>query len=83
MLQNKDIRAYTDPEHATHGPGRRGTNEDSDEPRRDSDPPPPEEEINVELDNRGVHGGTGGDSPNSVMDLADDDNKPRGWNGQE
>ncbi|PBK63848.1 hypothetical protein ARMSODRAFT_990134 [Armillaria solidipes] len=58
VLQNKDIRAYTDPECATRGPGRRGTNEDSDEPCRDSELPP-EEEINVELDDRGLHGGTG------------------------
>ncbi|PBK66639.1 hypothetical protein ARMSODRAFT_1021087 [Armillaria solidipes] len=57
ILENKDICAYTDPEHRARGPGQRGTNEDNDEPQRESNVAP-EEEIDVELEERGLHGGT-------------------------
>ncbi len=58
VLQNKDIYAYTDPECSVQGPGRRGTNKDSDEAHWDSELPP-KEGINVEFDDRGLHGVTG------------------------
>ncbi|KAK0209542.1 hypothetical protein IW262DRAFT_1450772 [Armillaria fumosa] len=38
VLRNEDIRAYTDPARLPRGPGRKGTNEDGDEPSRASAP---------------------------------------------
>lgn len=57
VLENRDIRAYTNPERMKQGTGRQGTNEDSDEPQRTIQDAA--EEIDVELEERGVHGSTG------------------------
>ncbi|PBK59996.1 hypothetical protein ARMSODRAFT_1027004 [Armillaria solidipes] len=57
VLDNKDIRAYTDPECVARGTGRQGTNEDSDEPQKREDIVL--QEVDVELEERGIHGGTG------------------------
>ncbi|SJL08347.1 uncharacterized protein ARMOST_11710 [Armillaria ostoyae] len=48
VLDNKNIRAYTDPEHVVCGTGRQGMNEDSDEPQRHEDVVP--QEVDVEVD---------------------------------
>lgn len=48
VLDSKDIQAYMDPKHVVHGTGRRGMNEDSDEPQRCEEVVP--QEINIELE---------------------------------
>ncbi len=57
VLQNADIWAYTDPDRIRRGPGQRGTNKDTDEPEREVPAPP--EGIDIEMEERGAHGGTG------------------------
>ncbi len=59
QLENKDIRAYSDAERRRQGPGRRGTNKDSDEPPLPSIGVPQEDEINLDREERGQHDGTG------------------------
>ncbi|KAK0215317.1 hypothetical protein EDD85DRAFT_962689 [Armillaria nabsnona] len=57
VLENRDICAYTDAEHTKRRVARQGTNEDTDEPSWMAEPTA-EEEINVKVEERGLHGGT-------------------------
>ncbi|PBK62691.1 hypothetical protein ARMSODRAFT_895409, partial [Armillaria solidipes] len=59
QLENKDIRAYSDAERRQQGPGRRGTNEDSNEPPLPNIGIPQEDEINLDREEQGQHDGTG------------------------
>ncbi|SJL10440.1 uncharacterized protein ARMOST_13826 [Armillaria ostoyae] len=58
VLENKDIRSYTDIERKGRGPGRQGNNEDDNKPVHASDNEE-EDEITLEVEERSQKEGTG------------------------